>query len=201
METFEHEYWHVPPTPNGAGLVLTHGAGANCRAPMLVKIAEAFCSAGVRVLRTDMDFRRKRAGGPPSPATGTADRASLREAVAQMRAAVPGPVWLAGHSYGGRQSTMLAAEEPGLVNGLVLFSYPLHPPGHPEKARTAHFPALQTRAIFVHGTKDDFGSVEEMRTALALIPVPPELMIVDGAGHDLKRGAFDLAAMIRLCGI
>ncbi len=79
-----------------------------------------------------------------------------------MRKMVGGPVILGGHSYGGRQSTMLAAEEPGLVEALLLLSYPLHPPGKPAQPRTAHFPALRTPALFVHGTKDPFGTIEEL---------------------------------------
>ena len=97
-----------------------------------------------------------------------------------MRGLVQGRVFLGGHSYGGRQSTMLAAEEPGLVDGLLLLSYPLHPPGKPAQLRTAHFPALRTPAVFIHGTKDEFGSIEEMRAALELIPAHVELVPVEG---------------------
>jgi predicted alpha/beta-hydrolase family hydrolase len=80
---------------------------------------------------------------------------------------------------------MLAASEPGLVDHLLLLSYPLHPPQRPGELRTAHFPLLQTRALFVHGIRDRFGSIEEMRAALNLIPVGTELLPVDGAGHEL----------------
>ena len=133
-----------------------------------------------------------RSGRPPSPAGAVADRAGLREAVVKMRSLVQGRVFLGGHSYGGRQSTMLAAEEPGLVDGLLLLSYPLHPPGKPAQLRTAHFPSLRTTAVFVHGTKDEFGSIEEMRAALELIPAHVELVPVEGAGHDLGKGRKDV---------
>src|SRR3954447_17853797 len=116
--------------PSGAaerGLVLTHGAGGNCRAPLLVAAAEAFSAAGLAVLRCDLPFRQRRPSGPPSPAGAAADRAGLREAVAALRSVVPGKVYLGGQSYGGRQATLLAAEEPALVSALLLFSYPLHP--------------------------------------------------------------------------
>lgn len=200
MDDSLHEFLHVPENPTGAGLVLTHGAGANFRAPLLVAVAEAFCAAGVRVLRTDLAFRRNRAGGPPSPATGPADRAGLQAAVQAMRREVSGPVLLGGHSYGGRMATMLAAESPGLADGLLLLSYPLHPPGRPDKARTEHLPRLTTPCVFVHCTKDDFGSVEEMRSALALVPSCPALIVVEGAGHDLKRGKFDLGGLVEAIG-
>jgi len=175
--------------------VLTHGAGGNCKAPLLVTIAEAFCAAGYWVLRCDMAFRQHKPFGPPSPATSGSDRASLRAAVAAVRQMVGGPVILGGHSYGGRQSTMLAAEEPVLVEALLLLSYPLHPPGKPAQPRTAHFPVLRTPALFVHGTKDPFGTIEELTEALKMIPARTELITVPGAGHDLNRGKFGLADM------
>ena len=187
------EFIHRPEAPNGQGLVLTHGAGGNSKAPLLVLIADAFCAAGFTVLRCDMAFRQHKPFGPPSPATSANDRASLRAAVASMRKMVNGPVILGGHSYGGRQSTMLAAEEPGLVEALLLLSYPLHPPGKPGQPRTAHFPALSTPALFVHGTKDPFGTIEELSEALKLIPAKTELIALEGAGHDLNRAKFGLA--------
>jgi predicted alpha/beta-hydrolase family hydrolase len=109
----------------------------------------------------------------------------LREAVLAMRKQTRGRVFLGGHSYGGRQASMLAAQEPGLVDGLLLLSYPLHPPQRPGELRTAHFPSLQTPAFFVHGSKDGFGTLDEMAAALALIPAPTALLPVPGAGHEL----------------
>jgi predicted alpha/beta-hydrolase family hydrolase len=178
------------------GLVLTHGAGSNSKAPLLVAVADVFSTAGYRVLRFDLAFRQRRPFGPPSPATAAQDRDSLREAVAEMRKLVDGPVVLGGHSYGGRQATMLAAEEPALADALLLLSYPLHPPNKPLQVRTAHFPALRTPAVFAHGTKDPFCTIEEMRAALALIPAKTELVTLDGLGHDLARGRFDATPLI-----
>jgi predicted alpha/beta-hydrolase family hydrolase len=90
---------------------------------------------------------------------------------------------------------MLAAAEPGLVDRLLLLSYPLHPPQRPSEMRTGHFPSLQTPALFVHGARDGFGSIEEMEAALKLIPARTELLPVTGAGHELmtKRNRDDLA--------
>jgi len=80
---------------------------------------------------------------------------------------------------------MLAADKPGLVDGLLLLSYPLHPPQKPNELRTAHFPHLQTPALFVSGTCDGFGSIDELGSALTLIPARTELLTVNGAGHEL----------------
>jgi hypothetical protein len=72
-----------------------------------------------------------------------------------------------------------------LVDGLLLLSYPLHPPKKPEQVRTDHFPNLRTPALFVHGSRDGFGSIEELTSALKLIPARTEQMLVRGAGHEL----------------
>jgi hypothetical protein len=176
--------------------VLTHGEGGNCNAPLLIAVAGAFEAAGWWVLRCDLPFRQRRRAGPPSPATAAQDREGLRDAVTSMRRLTSGRVVLGGHSYGGRQGTMLAAEAPDVADALLLFSYPLHPPGKPAQLRTGHFPAVRTPALFVHGTKDPFGSLEEMREALRSIPARHEISAIEGAGHDLKRGKFDIEQLI-----
>lgn len=189
-------FLHRPARPDGRGLVLTHGAGGNCRAPLLSACAEAFAAVSVTVLRCDLAFRRKRDGGPPHPAGASADRAGLRDAVAWLRARVAGPVALGGHSYGGRQASMLAAEQPDVAPVLLLLSYPLHPPDKPERLRTAHFPNLRTRAVFVSGDEDPYGTLDELRAAIAAIPAPTRLIAVAGAGHDLKRGRIDFGPVV-----
>ena len=188
-------FLHRPENRGGPGLVLTHGAGGDCRMPLLVAAAEAFAAAGLTVLRCDLPFRQRRPKGPPSPSGAAADRAGLREAVAALRQTITGPVFLGGQSYGGRQATMLAADERGVADALLLFSYPLHPPGKPERLRTEHFPRLSMPALFVSGTADPFGSPDELSAAVALIPAPTQIITVSSAGHDLKRGRFDLAAV------
>ena len=187
---------HRPEQPNGRGLVLTHGAGANCKSHLLIRVAEAFTSAGWYVLRYDLPFRQRKPFGPPSPSTAAEDRQGLKAAAAELRKIATGDVFMGGHSYGGRQASMLAAEEPDLIEGLLLLSYPLHPPNKPTNLRTAHFPALRAPTTFAHGTKDPFGTVEELRAALALTHAPTKLIIVEGAGHDLKKGAFDISELI-----
>ena len=175
-------YLHRPESPNGDALILAHGAGSNAQSPLLVAVAGAFAEAGLTVLRIDLPFRQARPHGPPFPAMAAEDRQGIRRAAEFMRRSVQGRVFLGGHSYGGRQATMLAAEEPELASGLVLLSYPLHPPRKPEQKRDAHFPKLQTLALFVHGSRDPFGSPEEMEQALKLIPARTELVIREGLG-------------------
>jgi predicted alpha/beta-hydrolase family hydrolase len=182
--------------PDTRGLVLTHGAGSDCEAPLLLEAAKGFAAVGIAVLRCDLPFRQRRPKGPPSPAGAAEDREGLRRALAALRAAVKGPVFLGGHSYGGRQASMLAAEAPGLAAALLLLSYPLHPPEKPAQLRTAHLPRLATRCVFVHGTRDAFGTIGELEAAMALIPAETRLIPIPGAGHDLRRGRFDWAPAI-----
>ena len=199
-ERFEAEgvrgFLHRAKGGSGDALALTHGAGGDCDAPLLRAVAEAFQAAGVTVLRFDLPFRQRRPKGPPGPADAAKDRAGERAAVAALRRFAAGRIFLGGLSYGGRQASLLAAEEPDVADGLLFLSYPLHPPGKPDRMRTAHFPKLRTPSVFVHGTGDPFGSIPEMEAALAAIPAPHRLIVVDGAGHDLKRGRFDLSPIV-----
>jgi uncharacterized protein len=176
---------HRPDLGAGNGLVLAHGAGSNSNSSLLITVAGAFAATGFTVLRCDLPFRQNRPFGPPRPGDAERDRDGLRNAVAALRKPGCGKIFLGGHSYGGRQATMLCAEESGLVDGLLLLSYPLHPPRKPEQLRVKHLPELRVPALFVHGTRDPFGSVEEMESAIALIQAKTELFTVDGAGHDL----------------
>jgi uncharacterized protein len=189
-------FLHAPKEGAGRGMVLTHGAGGNCTSSQLVAIANAVCSAGITVLRCDLPFRQERPKGPPSPAKSARDRAGLKAAINVLRQIVPGDITLGGHSYGGRQASMLCAEEPDVAQGLLLLSYPLHPPGKPNQLRIEHLAKLRVPAVFVHGTADPFGSTAEMERALAMIPAPAKLIIIEGAGHDLKRGRFDLTGIV-----
>jgi predicted alpha/beta-hydrolase family hydrolase len=179
---------HRPEHPNGRGIVLTHGAGSNKDGPVLTKLARAFEGLGYTVLRYNLPFRRLRASGSPNPSNAAKDREGVRQAVAAMRAIVKGALVAGGHSYGGRQTAMAAAEAPGLdVSSLALFSYPLHPPGQPQKLRTDYFPGLKLPVLFVHGTKDPFGAPDELRAHVPLIPAATHIIEIPGGAHDLKR--------------
>jgi uncharacterized protein len=186
-------FLHSPAVPNDQGLVLSHGAGSNAQAPLLVALAETFAAAGFTVLRCDLPYRQTRSFGPPGPADAARDRAGLKNALAAMRKIVSGRLILGGHSYGGRQSSMLCAElakqspeeAANLPAALLLLSYPLHPPRKPEQQRTQHLPDLQTPTLFVHGTRDPFGSIAELEQAIKMIPARKKLVAIEGSGHDL----------------
>lgn len=185
---------HLPKDPTGEALALTHGAGGNCNSALLIAVAEGFAQAGIAVLRFDLAFRKL--GRPPGPGTGANDRDSIREALEEIRGHATGPVYLAGQSYGGRQASMVAAEAPKCAAALVLFSYPLHPPGKPAQVRTEHFSQIRTPTLFVHGPRDPFASTEELEAARALISARTTIYEVAKAGHDLLRGRFAIAPVV-----
>ena len=192
---------HQPSAPTGDGVVLAHGAGANRESPVLRAVASAFAAQGIAALRIDLPFRQARPKGPPSPAWAERDREGLRRALAALARRCPGRLVLGGHSYGGRQASMLLADAPGLAQGLLLLAYPLHPPGRPERRRTEHLITLRTPTVFVHGTRDPFGFIDELDEARGMMPGPTRLLAVREAGHDLgarRDAAFADAAVAEL---
>ena len=156
VDPFVRGLLHRPANPNGDGLVLTHGAGSNCQAPLLIALAETFAEAGFIVLRCDLPYRQDRPYGPPGPGDGKRDRAGLKNAIAVLKNPASGRIFLGGHSYGGRQASMLCAETAEkspeeaakLAAGLLLLSYPLHPPRKARAApHAAFFPSAHARAV------------------------------------------------------
>ncbi len=191
-------FLHHPAEENGEGIVLTHGAGANCRSNLLISLASAFCDHGFHVLRFDLPFRQLRPTGPPIRGSASRDQRGIELVVKSMRKLVKGRVFAGGHSYGGRQTSMVAASNPSMADGLVLLSYPLHPPQKPDQLRTEHFPSLRTPSLFVHGSRDGFGTLEEISEATEAVAAPRELLPVVGAGHELlsKKNAEELPSRI-----
>ncbi|MGV0991420.1 MAG: alpha/beta family hydrolase [Mycobacterium sp.] len=174
---------HAPDgIPHGV-VVLTHGAGGSRESPLLIALCDAWARRGWLALRYNLPYRRRRPTGPPSN-SAAADQAGIVEAITMARGLAEGPVIVGGHSYGGRLTSMaVAAGEP--VDALTLFSYPLHPPGKPERLRTEHFAAITVPTVFTHGTSDPFGSIDELKAAATLISGPVEIVEVTGARHDL----------------
>src|SRR5260370_898639 len=150
---------HTPEHATGDALALTHGAGSNANAPLLVSLSRAFCEAGLLVLRYDLPFRVARASGPPFPAATARDR------------------------------EVIAPAGPDLDDGRVLLFYPLTPPKKPDQRRTGFLPAWWTPGLFVPGSRDPFGTLEELGGAMKLIPGGVDLLAVEGTGHDLKPAA------------
>lgn len=184
---------HAPAGEATGIVLLTHGAGGNRESPMLIRLCDEWAARGWLAVRYDLPFRRRRPKGPPS-GSAASDQAGVGEAVALARSLTAGPVLVGGHSYGGRMTSVAVAD--GLaVEALTLFSYPLHPPGKPERARTEHLPRIAVPTVFTHGTSDPFGTIDEIRSAAALVAGPTEVVEVTGARHDLGSKTLDVPAL------
>lgn len=185
---------HEPDAAPAGVVVLTHGAGGNRESPLLIRVCDEWARRGWLAVRYNLPYRRRRPKGPPS-GSATADQAGVAEAVAVARTLADGPVIAGGHSYGGRMTSMVVADGTADVDVLTLFSYPLHPPGKPERIRTEHLPRITAPTVFTHGTSDPFGSIDELATAAKLVAARTEIVEVTGARHDLGSTSLDVAAM------
>jgi predicted alpha/beta-hydrolase family hydrolase len=184
---------HEPKGKAKGAVVLTHGAGGSRESPLLIKICDEWASRGWLAVRYNLPYRRRRPKGPPS-GSATTDQAGVVEAIELARTLTKGPVIAGGHSYGGRMTSMVIADEAA-VDVLTLFSYPLHPPGKPERTRTEHLSRITAPTVFTHGTADPFGTIDELRPAAALIAAPTEIVEVTGARHDLGSKKLDVPVL------
>jgi predicted alpha/beta-hydrolase family hydrolase len=170
-------------------LLLAPGASATRDHPSLVAVEDALAPDGVPVERIDL----------PSRKTTPVVVGMVRDAAATLAARTglaPARLVLGGRSFGGRMCSMAVAEGlPAL--GLVLVSYPLHPPGRPEKARTEHLPRLSVPCLFVSGTRDSFGTPAELEAATATIPGPVTHLWIEGGDHRLRGRDQVVAAAVR----
>ena len=177
-----------------AGLILTPGAAAGRDQPGLVAIDQAVTQVGVVVERVEFPGQAagKRRPDPPAVCIQT-----VRTATSELadRLGVPtSRVAVGGRSMGGRMCSMAVAE--GLeVAGLVLVSYPLHPPGRPDRLRPAHFPDLHLPCLFVSGRRDAFGAPAELQHEAEAIPGPVTLEFVDG-DHSLRKRNPEVADIV-----
>jgi len=185
---------HEPPASPAGVVVLTHGAGSNRESALLQRICDEWAARGWLAVRYNLPYRRRRPKGPPSGSAAT-DRAGIVEAIEVCRGLADGPLIAGGHSYGGRQTSMVVAAGEASVDVLTLFSYPVHPPGKPERPRTEHLPEITVPTVFTHGTSDPFGTPAELRDAAALISAPTEIVEITGARHDLGSKTLDVPAL------
>jgi uncharacterized protein len=165
------------------GVLLTPGAGSSADHPTLVALEEGL--APLPVARIDFPYRREGRRAPDRAPKLIACIEEEAESVVSGWGIDPASLVLGGRSMGGRMCSMAVAEGRSAA-GLVLLSYPLHPPGKPERLRVEHFPALDLPCLFVSGTRDPFGTPEELECEVAAIPGPVTLHWIEGARHDVK---------------
>ena len=185
---------HEPDGKPKGTVVLSHGAGGSRESALLKKICDEWARRGWLAVRYNLPYRRRRPKGPPSGAAA-ADQAGVVEAIELARTMTQGPLIAGGHSYGGRMSSMVVADGMARVDALTLFSYPLHPPGKPDRLRTEHLPRIAAPTVFTHGTSDPFGAIDELRQAAALIPASTEVVEITGARHDLGSRTLDVPVL------
>ena len=161
-------------------LLLFPGAGSSSTHPSLVAIEKAV--APMRCRRADFPYRK---AGRKAPDRTPVLLQTVRDEAAPL---LKGGLVLGGRSMGGRMCSMVVgdAEDPLDARGLVLISYPLHPPGKPDSLRVEHLPRLEVPCLFIHGTRDPFGSPEQLQHWTATIPGTVTLRWIEGRGHDLK---------------
>ena len=148
-------------------LVLAHGAGAGMRHRSMQAIADALEKQGIGTLRFDFPFIRegRKRADPPHVAIAEIERAA---AAAAGRTRLP--VFVGGHSFGGRMATHAAAEGRIEPRGLVLYSFPLHAPGKPGTARASHLAAIRRPMLFVSGTRDALAERELLEGVVGALP-------------------------------
>jgi predicted alpha/beta-hydrolase family hydrolase len=187
----------VAPASPWAFAALAHGAGAGYRHPFLTGFADALAREGVATLRFNFPYVEagRRMPGPAAHAVAT--WAAVHAELAAR--AGDAPVFAMGKSYGGRMASMAAAE--GVIDpaGLVYLGYPLHPPGSPDKARTAHLPDVPQPQLFVEGTNDPFIDPHDQLEAAVASCQTAEIAWIDGGGHSFevkgrKRPPAEIAA-------
>lgn len=190
-------------TPEGV-VALTHGAGGNRESPLLQRLCDEWARRGWLAVRYDLPYRRRRPKGPPS-GSSAADRDGIVEAIDVCSRLADGPLIVGGHSYGGRMTSMVVAAASTPATVLTLFSYPVHPPGKPDRVRTDHLPDITVPTVFTHGTSDPFGTPDEVARAAALVCAPTQIVEIAGARHDLASKTLDVPklavdAAVRLLG-
>jgi uncharacterized protein len=171
------EYLADGPEDAGCVFLFAHGAGGPMRTPFMTSVARGLAAEAIRVVRFEFPYMAARRSTPDrQPVLLDAWRGAIADHGGGARVAI------GGKSLGGRMATMVA-DETG-VRGVVCFGYPFHPPGKPQQLRTAHLETLRTPALILQGTRDPFGTEEEVRT-YALAPSMRIEWLPDG-DHSLK---------------
>ena len=147
-----------------AALVVGHGAGAGQNSPFMVRTAEGLAARGIAAATFDFPYMTARRSVPDRPPVL---EQAWRDAIARARTELSGlPLFIGGKSMGGRIASQVASQGVEGVSGLVFLGYPLHPPGKPEQRRDAHLPAIAQPMLFVQGSRDPFGTADEIRELL-----------------------------------
>ena len=171
----------------GVRLILAHGAGAGQASSFMVRFAGALAARGIDTVTFNFLYTEQ---GRRVPDRNDKLEACYRKVIEAVQGGVlggkPGKLVIGGKSMGGRIASQVAAAGGGGIDGLVLLGYPLHPPGQPEKLRTRHLPGITAPMLFIQGSRDTFGTPEELRPHVGQLNAPAELFVVEGGDHSFK---------------
>jgi len=177
------EYAAEGSNPAGVTLILGHGSGAGQMSGFIVDFATALSARGIDIVTFNFLYTEQGRRIPdPNPKLENCFRAVIET----VRDRKPGKLAIGGKSMGGRIASQVAAGGAGELAGLVFLGYPLHPPGRPDRPRTAHLRDVRAPMLFVQGSRDAFGTPAELQSVIAQLDAPTELYVVEGGDHSFK---------------
>jgi predicted alpha/beta-hydrolase family hydrolase len=182
-------YPAAPHDPAGVCLILAHGAGASQTSGFMTQTAGALAARGIETITFNFLYSE---AGRRLPDRNDKLEACWRGIIAAYRSGSIGGhgerrrLAIGGKSMGGRIASQVAAADPDAIAGLVLLGYPLHPPGRPDKLRSKHLPAIRAPMLFVQGSRDAFGTPNELAPILTTLTAPARLCVVEGGDHSFK---------------
>jgi predicted alpha/beta-hydrolase family hydrolase len=184
----------------GATFILAHGAGAGQKSAFIVALATELAEQGVAVVTFDFPYMER---GGRVPDRAPVLEARYREVIERVTAdAGPTALFIGGKSMGGRIASQVAAADSALaIAGLVLLGYPLHPPGQPLKRRDAHLPAIRRPILVVQGSRDTFGTPEELAPAFSTLDPPATVHVIAGGDHSFAAGSRKPAPLTAIAAI
>jgi uncharacterized protein len=178
--------------PAKATLILAHGAGAPQSSTWMVQTARGLAAHGLDIVTFNFPYMEKRKGAPDRPDVLEGAYTAAIQAVRHRAVLGSNRLFIGGKSMGGRMASHVASkwDEPdgpgGALAGLVFFGYPLHPSGKPQQPRSAHLPLVRAPMLFIQGSRDAFGTPDELRPILAALPVKATLSVVEGGDHSFS---------------
>ena len=168
-------------------LILAHGAGAGQASGFMVRFASALAARGIDTVTFNFLYTEQ---GRRVPDRNDKLEACYRKVIEAVQRGVlggkPGKLIIGGKSMGGRIASQVAAVDGGGIDGLVLLGYPLHPPGQPDKLRTKHLPGITAPMLFIQGSRDTFGTPEELQPHIRQVKAPVDVFVVEGGDHSFK---------------
>ena len=176
--------WLIPENYR-AVLIIAHGAGNDMNSEFINFLHQTIAAQGVMTVKFNFPYKEQGRKAPDRPLVLETTWQAVIDTVLEKTRCGPGHIYLSGKSMGGRYASMIAAQRPGF-GGLILYGYPLHPPGKPDKLRTEHLPQIKCPMLFFQGTRDSLCKLEKLQAVLTSFQPAPVLHIIEGGDHSFK---------------